>query len=90
MQDDKDRVAQRAILAASFGKRLRSCRHRTCLSQEELAAHAHLHRTEVGLLEGGRREPKLSTVIKLAYALDISATDLLRGAAWTPERGFKF
>lgn len=88
MQDDGDQAEQRAVLIAAFGKRLMACRHLARLSQAELADHAELHRTEIGLVEAGQREPRLSTVIKLAYALDISAAELLQGAVWSPTTGF--
>ena len=54
------------------------------MSQEQLAARADLHRTEIGLLENGKRAPLLETVIKLAAALEVSANDLVQGIEWIP------
>lgn len=65
--------------AARLAKNIRARRHRSGISQEELAFRAGLHRTEVGLLERGRRDAKLSTILKLAGALSISPTALLEG-----------
>jgi transcriptional regulator with XRE-family HTH domain len=38
-----------------------------------------MHRNAVALLEAGKRDPRVSTVAKLAKALGISASDLLTG-----------
>ncbi len=62
-----------------FAANLRRIRERTGLSQEELAARCGLHRTEISFLERAQREPRLSTIVKLAKALNVSAADLLKG-----------
>jgi transcriptional regulator with XRE-family HTH domain len=43
-----------------------------------------LHRTEIGLLERGEREPRLSTIIKLAGALEAPLHELVGGIDWKP------
>lgn len=65
--------------AARFGANVREERQRRALSQEALAAAADLHRTEISLLERGAREPRLSTVVRLARALDVPTAALLDG-----------
>jgi transcriptional regulator with XRE-family HTH domain len=55
------------------------------ISQEELARRTSLHRTEVGMIERGQREPRLGTIIKLAGALETTAGSLLRGIKWKVE-----
>lgn len=70
--------------AERFGENVRLCRHRADLSQEELARRAGLHRTEIGFLEGGKRSPRIDTVVKLAGALDAAAGELLAGIEWVP------
>jgi XRE family transcriptional regulator, regulator of sulfur utilization len=72
-----------------FGEKLRAFRERFGISQEELGFLASLHRTEVGLLERGLREPRLGTVIKLAGALEVPLEDLFRGINWKPGESFK-
>jgi transcriptional regulator with XRE-family HTH domain len=62
-----------------FAKNLRTARRRRGLSQEALAAAADLHRTEVSLLERAGREPRLTTIARLARALDLRPSALLRG-----------
>jgi transcriptional regulator with XRE-family HTH domain len=60
-----------------FGENLRVQRERAGLSQERLSALARLHRTEISLIERGRRDPRLSTVVRLANALGVPAASLL-------------
>jgi transcriptional regulator with XRE-family HTH domain len=58
---------------ASFGALLRACRHRACLSQEQLAARAELSERTVRNLEAGRvRSPRTTTVRLLADALELA------------------
>jgi CheY-like chemotaxis protein len=46
------------------------------ISQEELAARAGLHRTYVSEVERGERNPSITSVEKLAHALQVSITSL--------------
>lgn len=63
-----------------FGTNLRRCRKRARLSQEEVAARASLHRTEIGKLEAGERRPRIDTlVIKLSAAVEAPVDELLAG-----------
>lgn len=64
---------------ATFGATLRKAREDAQLTQEGLGLKANFHPTEVNRLERGRRNPGLLTIIKLAKALNIPASDLLRG-----------
>ncbi len=65
--------------AELFAANLRRHRMDQKLSQEALGDECGLHRTEVGLLERGDREPRLGTLVKLARGLHISLADLLSG-----------
>jgi transcriptional regulator with XRE-family HTH domain len=62
-----------------FAKNLRRERERAGLSQEALAERCDLHRTEISFLERGQREPRLSTIVRLAKGLGIPAAQLLKG-----------
>jgi transcriptional regulator with XRE-family HTH domain len=71
-------------VAVRFGENLRRCRRRAGISQERLAVAAAVHRTEIGLLENGRRVARADTFVKLACCLEIPADELLDGIACVP------
>lgn len=48
------------------------------MTQEEVANRSGVHATEVSRIEGGKRDPQVSTVRKLAEAVGLNASDLLR------------
>lgn len=60
-----------------FGKILRELRLEKGLSQEQLGFEADLRRTYVSILELGQQQPSLTTIFKLAKALNIKASHLL-------------
>lgn len=62
-----------------FAQNLRSRRANAGMSQEALGFACGLHRTEVSLLERAAREPRLSTIVRLARALGVRPADLLDG-----------
>ena len=62
-----------------FGRNVRAARERLGVSQVRLGAAARMHRTEVSLLERGTRDPRLSTLVRLAKALGIAPATLLDG-----------
>lgn len=62
-----------------FAANLRRQRERAGLSQEALGFESDIHRTEISLLERGGREPRLSTIVRLARALKIRPAELLDG-----------
>jgi transcriptional regulator with XRE-family HTH domain len=62
-----------------FGANVRQVRHKRGLSQEALGHACGLHPTEVSRLERAVREPRLSTIVRLARALKVKPADLLRG-----------
>jgi transcriptional regulator with XRE-family HTH domain len=63
---------------AAFARNLRDAREKAGFSQEALAERAGMHRNAVALLETGKRDPRVSTVAKLAEALSIPASNLLK------------
>jgi transcriptional regulator with XRE-family HTH domain len=69
-----------------FAANLRSARTKVGISQEELGDRCELHRTEISLLERAGREPRLSTIVKLAGALETTAGELCEGVAWLPDK----
>jgi transcriptional regulator with XRE-family HTH domain len=72
------------VVAERFAANTRRHREAAGLSQEELAFRADIHRTQVSLIEGGHRSPRLDTLIKLAGALGVTPNDLVSGITWEP------
>jgi transcriptional regulator with XRE-family HTH domain len=71
--------------AEAFGERLLVARFNyRHISQETLAERAELHRTQISLLENGRRMPLLGTFVKLAGACGMSPGELLGPIRWEP------
>lgn len=64
-------------VSKAFGRVLRDQRTSQDISQEALALSADVDRTFVSQMERGIRQPTLTTMFKLASALDISASALV-------------
>ena len=60
-----------------FSANLRALRLARGLSQEALGAECDLHRTEISLLERAGRDPRLSTLVRLARGLGVPVGSLL-------------
>ncbi len=67
-----------------FAANMRRLREDAGLSQEELAFRAAIHRTQISLLEGGKRMPRVFTLVCIAGALGVTPNDLLDGIVWAP------
>jgi len=61
----------------SFGKKLQKVRKSKGISQEELAARLSMHRTYIGMVERGERNPTIRTLYKVAKALKVESSELL-------------
>jgi transcriptional regulator with XRE-family HTH domain len=64
---------------------LGTIRQRAGLSQQGAAERAGLNRGHIALIEGGKRLPRLDTIVKLAGALEVQPCELLNGMAWKLE-----
>jgi transcriptional regulator with XRE-family HTH domain len=62
---------------AVFAENLRRLRKQAGLSQEELGARAGIQMADISRYEGGGRDPRVTTVARLATALDVSLAELL-------------
>jgi transcriptional regulator with XRE-family HTH domain len=82
-RDETDQKAS-VELERSYGRNLRRIRKERGFSQEALAFRAEVHRTEVSLLERGKRDPGVNMTLRLAGALGVDPSDLLAGAAFVP------
>jgi len=63
--------------AGRLAAHIRSLRHRKGWSQERLAEETGLHRTYIAGIERGLRNPSLKNIVKIAQALDVTASALL-------------
>jgi transcriptional regulator with XRE-family HTH domain len=70
----------RPRLSPAFARVLREHREEKGISQERLAHAAGLHRTYVGLIERGQRNPTLDAAHALARALGMRLSELVREA----------
>jgi transcriptional regulator with XRE-family HTH domain len=78
--------AERERLLRAFGERLKALREPKFATQQGLADAAGLHRTHIGFLEQGRREPSLSTLLILSETLDATVQRLVEGLEVPRER----
>ena len=69
-----------------FGLAIKQRRSELCISQEELAFRAKLHRTYVSDIERGSRNPSLENIAKLAKALETSVSHLFANYGVEGER----
>lgn len=59
-----------------FGERVRELRQAKGLSQEELAFKSGVHRTYLGGIERGERNPSLKNISAIAEALGVKLSEL--------------
>lgn len=63
--------------AEAFGLVLRELRQQAELTQEQLSFESDLRRTFISVLELGQQQPTLTTILKLAPALGVTASDMV-------------
>jgi len=61
----------------AFGRTVRKARRDRDLSQEALADEAGLSAKHIGEIERANKDPRLTTVLKIARALDLRSGELL-------------
>jgi transcriptional regulator with XRE-family HTH domain len=72
-------MASETVMLRSLGKRVRELRKTCKFTQERLAELADIHENHLRRIEGGTANPSYLVLVKLARALKLSASDLLRG-----------
>jgi transcriptional regulator with XRE-family HTH domain len=65
--------------AQEFAANVRRERERQGLSKSALARVCGMYTSEITRLEAAERDPRLSTIVRIAHGLGVSASDLLKG-----------
>ena len=63
-------------ICKSFGGRIRKLRTHNNWSQEQLSEATDFHRTYIGMIERGERNPSLKSIKRFAVAFKISISEL--------------
>jgi transcriptional regulator with XRE-family HTH domain len=71
------REQARTQAAALFAEQVASVRRAKRLGQSEVSSRSGIHVSEISRIEHGLRDPRLSTLILLAYALEVEPAMLL-------------
>jgi transcriptional regulator with XRE-family HTH domain len=64
-------------IGIAFGKVLRRLRIEAGFTQEQFGFESDLRRTYISILELGQQQPSLASVLKIAKALNCSASELV-------------
>lgn len=64
-------------MLSSFADNLRRLRHDAGISQEELGARAGIQMADISRYEGAHRDPRLTTLDRLAQALEVPLSELV-------------
>jgi transcriptional regulator with XRE-family HTH domain len=67
--------------------RLRQLRSECGLSQDDLADRTDVHPTAIGRFERGAREPRLTTILRIARGLEVPPSALMDELAWPENMG---
>lgn len=73
----RKKTKQKNPILSEFSKKIRMRRHDLGLTQELLAEKANFHVNYIGGIERGTRNPSLTSMIKLAEALEMDPRELL-------------
>lgn len=60
----------------ALGRRIAKLRHQHNFSQERLAAETGLDRVAIAYIETGKRKPNVTSLFKIAQALEIDMAEL--------------
>ena len=74
----KNNIHNSTKILHKFGSAVKEARVNKEMSQEKLALDTGLDLTTINEIEKGHRSPKLITVCKIAYGLEISPSILLK------------
>lgn len=61
----------------AFGNRVKEVRAQKGISQDDLSRVTDVHSTAIGRMERGAREPRLTTILKIARGLEVKPGELI-------------
>jgi transcriptional regulator with XRE-family HTH domain len=67
-------------ISKRFGRVIKAVRERQGVSQEKLAERAEIDRTYVSMIERGKRQPTLEVANRIADALSMRLSEIIRRA----------
>ena len=73
-------MPERSAEHVGFGRAIRDLRRARKVSQEQLGYDSGLHRTYIGGIERGERNPSLANILRIADALEVSPSELMAAA----------
>lgn len=71
---------RRETISKKFGRAVRSIREEHGHSQEKLAELAEVDRTYISMIERSKRQPTLEVAQRIAEALDVKLSEIIRRA----------
>ena len=71
---------ERSAVTVAFGTAVRALRRERGYTQETFAARAGIDRSYLGAIERGECSVSMGTILRLAAALEVTATEVLRRA----------
>jgi transcriptional regulator with XRE-family HTH domain len=74
---DEDARNEARAASRAFGQRVKEIRAEKGVSQDELSHATNVHPTAIGRMERGAREPRLTTILRMARGLDVKPGELL-------------
>jgi transcriptional regulator with XRE-family HTH domain len=78
-------MPSKPAIAVAVGRAVRSLREQEGLSQDQLATRCGMHRTYIGGIERGERNPTVSVLYRLADGLQTTGSGLLSVAEAQPD-----
>lgn len=72
------RAAAKITVEQAFGREIKKARKSLQKSQQTLAFDAEVHRTYISQIERGQKSPSLAVIVRLAKALNVTPSKLLR------------
>ncbi len=84
MESDKSRKKEQLV---SFGKHLRALRQQKGYSGVEFANILNVDKQFLSRLELGQSDPRFSTLLRLAEALEVHVADVLQGLEVPSDQG---